>query len=83
MASGLKMNLHKSNMFVVGILICMVQQFASLIGSKVAKSAFMYIVIPVGAFMSNYVGWEPMISSDLFLLAFSECHELLINLLRR
>ncbi|GJY38512.1 RNA-directed DNA polymerase, eukaryota [Tanacetum coccineum] len=61
MASGLKINLHKSKLMGIGIAHNDVIRFASLIGCKVLSAPFSYLGVKVGGIPSRHNFWEEVI----------------------
>nr|GEZ14286.1 RNA-directed DNA polymerase, eukaryota [Tanacetum cinerariifolium] len=61
LASGLKINLHKSQVLGVGIPRDVIDQGATLIGYDVLHSPFRYLGITVGDHMSRYSAWSSSI----------------------
>ncbi|XP_076924839.1 uncharacterized protein LOC143587427 [Bidens hawaiensis] len=61
LASGLKLNIHKSNLFGVGVAQREIRFFADIVGCKPEKFPFTYLGIPVGAKMGNIQSWNGII----------------------
>ncbi|GJY32108.1 RNA-directed DNA polymerase, eukaryota [Tanacetum coccineum] len=61
MASGLKINLHKSKLIGIGISHNDVTRSASLIGCKVLSAPFSYLGVKVGGIPSRHNLWEEVI----------------------
>ena len=61
MVSGLKINLHKSNLFDVGVSDHIAQELAVLTGCRAAKLPFIYLGLPVGDSMSRSQGWRVLV----------------------
>ncbi|GJY70046.1 RNA-directed DNA polymerase, eukaryota [Tanacetum coccineum] len=57
LASGLKINLHKSQVLGVGVPRVIVDQGASLIGCDVLHTPFKYLGVTVGDSMSRFSAW--------------------------
>nr|GEX31397.1 RNA-directed DNA polymerase, eukaryota [Tanacetum cinerariifolium] len=57
LASGLKINIQKSQVLGVGIPRNIVNQAASLIGCAVMQNPFMYLGVMVGDSMSRKLAW--------------------------
>nr|GEW96652.1 RNA-directed DNA polymerase, eukaryota [Tanacetum cinerariifolium] len=57
LASGLKINIHKSQVLGVGIPRSLVVQAAASIGCVVMQSQFRYLGVMVGGCMSRYKAW--------------------------
>ncbi|GJT31998.1 hypothetical protein Tco_0922417 [Tanacetum coccineum] len=60
--SGLKLNLHKSNLYGVGVNCDDVRNLASLTGCKSHSLPFVYLGLPVGMNMSRIKGWGPILT---------------------
>ena len=60
LASGLRLNLGKSNLFGVGVSFTEVERLALLIGCGAAKFPFTYLGLPVGANMSRVKSWDSL-----------------------
>ncbi|GKF15214.1 RNA-directed DNA polymerase, eukaryota, reverse transcriptase zinc-binding domain protein, partial [Tanacetum coccineum] len=60
--SGLKLNLHKSNLYGVGVNSDDVRNLASLTGCKSQLLPFIYLGLPVGMNMSRLKGWDPILT---------------------
>ena len=60
MASGLKINLHKSKLIGVGIPLSQVSSVADMIGCAVSKLPFIHRGVPVGQNMSRISAWSPV-----------------------
>lgn len=61
LASGLKLNLAKSNLFGVGVPSEDVQVLASLIGFKAENFPIIYLALPVGDNMARVKGWDRLL----------------------
>ncbi|GJX27849.1 RNA-directed DNA polymerase, eukaryota [Tanacetum coccineum] len=61
LASGLKINLVKSNLLGVGVHPEEVMQAANLIGCSVLKLPFKYLRVMIGNSMSRKLSWAPII----------------------
>ncbi|GJY05304.1 putative RNA-directed DNA polymerase, eukaryota, reverse transcriptase zinc-binding domain protein [Tanacetum coccineum] len=61
LASGLKINLAKSNLLGVGVHPEEVMQAANLIGCSVLKLPFKYLGVVIGNSMSQKLSWAPII----------------------
>nr|GEY84655.1 RNA-directed DNA polymerase, eukaryota [Tanacetum cinerariifolium] len=57
LASGLKINIHKSQVFGVGITRSLVMQAAASIGCAAMQSQFRYLGVMVGECMSRHKAW--------------------------
>ncbi|GJY08595.1 putative RNA-directed DNA polymerase, partial [Tanacetum coccineum] len=60
--SGLKLNLHKSNLYGVGVNSDDVTNLATLTGCKSQSLPFLYLGLPVGMNMSRLKGWDPILA---------------------
>ena len=60
--SGLKLNLHKSNLYGVGVNYDDVGSLATLTGCKSQSFPFIYLGLPVGINMSRLKGWDPILA---------------------
>ncbi|XP_021974919.1 uncharacterized protein LOC110870030 [Helianthus annuus] len=60
--SGLKINIHKSNLFGVGVEENDIGSMASVVGCKKGDIPFKYLGIPLGANMNRVNNWEPVVS---------------------
>ncbi|KAM0052219.1 putative RNA-directed DNA polymerase [Helianthus debilis subsp. tardiflorus] len=60
--SGLKINIHKSNMFGVGVDDGAIDYMAALVGCKRGAFPFKYLGIPLGANMNRIRNWDPIFS---------------------
>ncbi|XP_071714358.1 uncharacterized mitochondrial protein AtMg01250-like [Rutidosis leptorrhynchoides] len=65
LASGLKINYHKSSLFRVGLDHSEVIHSAQLIGCKVGSFPCIYLGLPVGAKMNKKINWKPVIEKRL------------------
>ncbi|GJV84453.1 RNA-directed DNA polymerase, eukaryota, reverse transcriptase zinc-binding domain protein [Tanacetum coccineum] len=59
--SGLKINVHKSNVLGVGVFDMEVSNMAKLIGCGVAKFPLKYLGVPVGCNMARCSSWNAII----------------------
>ena len=60
LASGLKINLHKSKLIGVGVSFEQVEHVARKIGCAPVKPPFVYLGIPVGQNMSRVQAWNTL-----------------------
>ena len=60
LASGLKINLHKSKLIGVGVSFDQVEHVAMEIGCAAVKPPFVYLGIPVGQNMSRIQAWKTL-----------------------
>ena len=60
-AWGLRINLHKSNLFGIWVAFGKVMSVATLTGCRPGKLPFSYLGLPVGASMTLIKGWKPII----------------------
>ncbi|GKC05913.1 RNA-directed DNA polymerase, eukaryota, partial [Tanacetum coccineum] len=61
LASGLKINLQKSNLLGVGVTGSLVNKVAASIGCSVMKAPFKYLGVMVGGNMSKINAWDDMV----------------------
>ncbi|GKC30331.1 RNA-directed DNA polymerase, eukaryota [Tanacetum coccineum] len=61
LASGLQINIHKSQVLGVGVPRFVVEQAASTIGCSVMNNQFTYLGVKVGEVMSRHKAWEDTI----------------------
>nr|GEX87830.1 zinc finger, CCHC-type [Tanacetum cinerariifolium] len=62
LASGLKINLHKSKLMGIGVSSNVVAAAASLIGCSILTTLFNYLGVKVGSNMSRIISWDDVIS---------------------
>nr|GEX75054.1 cysteine-rich receptor-like protein kinase [Tanacetum cinerariifolium] len=62
LASGLKINLHKSKLMGIGVSSNGVAAAASLIGCSILTDPFNYLGVKVGSNMSRITSWDDVIS---------------------
>nr|GEW86843.1 phytanoyl-CoA dioxygenase [Tanacetum cinerariifolium] len=62
LASGLKINLHKSKLMGIGVSSNVVAAAASLIGCSILTAPFNYLGVKVGSNMSRIISWDDVIS---------------------
>nr|GEY69866.1 RNA-directed DNA polymerase, eukaryota [Tanacetum cinerariifolium] len=62
LASGLKINLHKSKLMRIGVSSNVVADAASLIGCSILSAPFNYLDVKVGSNMSRITSWDNVIS---------------------
>ncbi|GKB86619.1 RNA-directed DNA polymerase, eukaryota [Tanacetum coccineum] len=62
LASGLKINLHKSKLMGIGVSSNVVAAAASLIGCSILTAPFNYLGVKVGSNMSRINSWDDVIS---------------------
>nr|GEU89314.1 RNA-directed DNA polymerase, eukaryota [Tanacetum cinerariifolium] len=62
LASGLKINLHKSKLMGIGVSSNVVATAASLIGCSILTAPFNYLGVKVGSNMSRITSWDDVIS---------------------
>jgi hypothetical protein len=60
--SGLKLNLHKSNLYGVGVNYDEVRNLAMLTGCKSQSLPFVYLGLLVGMNMPRLKGWDPILA---------------------
>ncbi|KAJ0805638.1 putative RNA-directed DNA polymerase [Helianthus annuus] len=63
LCSGLKINLHKSVVYGVGVSVEMLNAKAGVLGCKAGAVPFVYLGIKVGANMNRVNNWEPVIDT--------------------
>ncbi|XP_071719242.1 uncharacterized protein [Rutidosis leptorrhynchoides] len=61
LASGLKVNFHKSCVYGVGVNPNETEGLASRMGCKAGKFPFIYLGLPIGAKMKKISDWDPVI----------------------
>ncbi|GJW28177.1 RNA-directed DNA polymerase, eukaryota, reverse transcriptase zinc-binding domain protein [Tanacetum coccineum] len=62
LASGLKINLHKSKLMGIGVNTSVVETAANLIGCSILSSPFNYLGVKVGSNMSRISSWDDVVS---------------------
>ncbi|XP_071694113.1 uncharacterized protein [Rutidosis leptorrhynchoides] len=62
LASGLKVNFHKSFLYGIGVNEIELHSVATIIGCKVGKFPFTYLGIPTGSKMKKLKDWEVVIN---------------------
>ncbi|GJU04920.1 RNA-directed DNA polymerase, eukaryota [Tanacetum coccineum] len=62
LASGLKINLHKSKLMGIGVSSNVVESATSLIGCSILTTPFNYLGVKVGGNMSRISSWDEVIS---------------------
>ncbi|GKC00351.1 hypothetical protein Tco_0986487 [Tanacetum coccineum] len=62
LASGLKINLHKSKLMGIGVNTSVVETAANLIGCSILYSPFNYLGVKVGSNMSRISSWDDVVS---------------------
>nr|KAJ0226344.1 hypothetical protein LSAT_V11C100032810 [Lactuca sativa] len=60
-ASGLRLNLQKSNLYGVGVDFLEVKALAAVTGCRAEKFPFFYLGLPVGVNMGKIKGWNPIV----------------------
>nr|GEV48057.1 RNA-directed DNA polymerase, eukaryota, reverse transcriptase zinc-binding domain protein [Tanacetum cinerariifolium] len=58
---GLKINIHKSNVYEVGVLSNEVEIMASYMGCEAGFFPFTYFGLPIGLNISRVTNWQPLI----------------------
>ncbi|GJT64565.1 hypothetical protein Tco_1016045 [Tanacetum coccineum] len=61
LASGLKINLHKSKLMGIGVNTSVVETAANLIGCSILSSPFNYLGVKVGSNMSRISSWDDVV----------------------
>ncbi|GKC35381.1 RNA-directed DNA polymerase, eukaryota [Tanacetum coccineum] len=61
LASGLKINVHKSQLLGVGVSFDIIEAAAYSLGCSVMKTPFKYLGVPVGGNMSSIKAWDDII----------------------
>lgn len=61
MIFGLKIHLHKSNLYAVCVSVKEVEDFAYGVGCRADRLPFIYMGLPVVQNMSKVVGWKVII----------------------
>lgn len=62
LASGLKINLHKSKLMGIGVNTSTIESVAKLIGCAILHSPFNYLGVKVGCNMNRINSWDEVIS---------------------
>ncbi|GKE32766.1 RNA-directed DNA polymerase, eukaryota, partial [Tanacetum coccineum] len=62
LASGLKINLHKSKLMGIGVNTSVVETAANLIGCSILSSPFNYLGVKVGSNISRISSWDDVVS---------------------
>ncbi|GJY65385.1 RNA-directed DNA polymerase, eukaryota, partial [Tanacetum coccineum] len=62
LASGLKINLHKSKLMGIGVNTSVVETAANLISCSILSSPFNYLGVKVGSNMSRISSWDDVVS---------------------
>nr|GEY26685.1 RNA-directed DNA polymerase, eukaryota, reverse transcriptase zinc-binding domain protein [Tanacetum cinerariifolium] len=62
LASGLKINLHKSKMMGIGVNMSVVESAVNLIDCSILYSPFNYLVVKVGSNMTRISSWDDVVS---------------------
>ncbi|XP_071694498.1 uncharacterized protein [Rutidosis leptorrhynchoides] len=62
LALGLKVNLHKSCLYGVGVNSVEVEDLPSRMGCQAGKFPFIYLGLPIGAKMKKLSDWDPVIN---------------------
>lgn len=71
LVSGLKINVHKSNIFGVGVFEVVVNEMVALLGCIVSPLTFSYLSVPVGSNMGLCENWKGVV--DKFIYKLSNC----------
>ncbi|GJX05089.1 RNA-directed DNA polymerase, eukaryota [Tanacetum coccineum] len=61
LASGLKINIHKSHLLGVGVSHATIEAAAASLGCSIMKSPFIYLGVPVGGNMSSIKAWDDIL----------------------
>nr|GEY47758.1 RNA-directed DNA polymerase, eukaryota [Tanacetum cinerariifolium] len=61
LASGLKINIHKSHLLEVGVSHATIEDASASLGCSIMKSQFIYLGVPVGGNMSSIKAWDDII----------------------
>ncbi|GKD03225.1 hypothetical protein Tco_1178199 [Tanacetum coccineum] len=61
LVSGLRLNLHKSKLYEVGVALEDVEQCSGVIGCSTASLPFTYLGLPVGSNMNIKSNWDELI----------------------
>ncbi|GKC26720.1 putative RNA-directed DNA polymerase, eukaryota, reverse transcriptase zinc-binding domain protein [Tanacetum coccineum] len=69
LASGLKINVHKSSIYGIGVASDDVQIMAANTGCSAGTLPLTYLSLPIGSNMSLFVNWKPLV--DKFRLKLS------------
>ncbi|GKA67661.1 RNA-directed DNA polymerase, eukaryota, reverse transcriptase zinc-binding domain protein [Tanacetum coccineum] len=59
--SGLKINIHKSNLFRVGVPFDEVSRLAAITGCIPMQTPFSYLGLPIDCNMAKVRGWDPLL----------------------
>lgn len=62
LASGLKINFHKSKLVGIGLEERITNRYASLLNCKVMKAPFTYLGLPVGGNSRRMEFWDPVVN---------------------
>ncbi|GKB11447.1 putative RNA-directed DNA polymerase, eukaryota, reverse transcriptase zinc-binding domain protein [Tanacetum coccineum] len=76
--SGLKLNLHKSNLYGVGVDLIEVRNFALVTGCQAKCLPFSYLGLPVGSNMARINSWVPIV--DKFIKRLSRWKSSLLSI---
>lgn len=61
LALGLKINIHKSNLYGIGVTTEEVEDMAQLTSCSTGKLPFTYLGLPIGSSMTYTTNWQVMI----------------------
>ncbi|GKC79679.1 RNA-directed DNA polymerase, eukaryota [Tanacetum coccineum] len=61
LASGLKINIHKSHLLGVGVSHATIEAVAASLGCSIMKSPFIYLGVPIGGNMSSIKAWDDIL----------------------
>lgn len=69
LVSGLKINVHKSNIFGVGVFEVVVNEMVALLGCIVSPLTFSYLSVPVGSNMGLCENWKGVVDKFIYKLS--------------
>ncbi|XP_071712395.1 uncharacterized protein [Rutidosis leptorrhynchoides] len=61
LASGLKVDFHKSSLFGIGASLEEVGHVATILGCQIGKLPFVYLGLPIDSKMNSIKSWDPVI----------------------
>ena len=61
LASGLKVNFHKSFLGAIGVEDRVLERYASILNCKLTSIPFTYLGVPIGADPSKVDTWKPIL----------------------
>ncbi|GJU97398.1 RNA-directed DNA polymerase, eukaryota [Tanacetum coccineum] len=69
LSSGLKINVHKSSIFGIGVRLSQVNTMAALFGCTANSTPFTYLGVKVGANMKRTSSWDVVVNKVTFKLS--------------